>query len=361
MSRSFHEAQHDLFASTVSFALPHLSRSTFRSYKIGDLSTHVASRLLRTAGAFHSLMRRARLVNVKAWRNQFSYGRIDPTVHPATNQLVFTFAIGRPSVFPQADDVSLVKRALSNHVVVYGTRDNPVQYISVGINSVECAAFGITNFQPRSLRYLYMAAGVVFRSILARHTKPDVSPGAFAERHENLFSLNVSQRPLNMVFNLPYEVWALHRSVWKICPNLISRNCINPWSAGYLSTLYRDLRVDFKDAGYDTIWEDEDATLFSHVKTSAMSFIQAINVGDYTDPDAQELIFPAILFASLHGLKPATGQEAEQVYLQALLEFGGAREKFGDLFNPVDAVIRGIMRNDSHVVSKFKALAKSTY
>ncbi len=360
--RIFKEAQNDFFASTVTFVLSHLTRSPFRSYHVGDMAAFVAERLIRSSGAYLSLMRRARLVNVKAWRTRFSYGLVDPTVHPANNHLVFTFAIDRPQPFLAEDDPRLLCRILSNYVRIYGTKENPIQYICVGLNSTECARFGITNTQARALRYLYMAAGVVFRSIFHRLSPlTDMDPTSFASAHEGMARIVVSQRPLNMVFQLPYEEWVWQKSVWKLCPNLIASRCLNPYSVGRYLEICDQVNIDYKDAAYDMVWDDpsDGDTVFSFVRRSLLSFIQAVNTQSMAEPDRTGLLMPCLLYSTIFERRLGMPLPADQLeaYRTMVSAFDERKEQLSELFTPYDLSVRRLMRGDASNASKLiKAL-----
>jgi len=360
--RIFKEAQNDFFASTVTFVLSHLSRSPFRSYHVGDMAAFVAERLIQSSGAYLSLFRRARLVNIKAWRTRFSYGLIDPTTSPANNHLVFTFSIGRPDAFLDAKDPRLVCRILSNYVRVYGTQEDPVQFFSVGLNSVECARFGITNTQARALRYLYMAAGVVLRSIFHRHS-PMTSIGSdvFASAHEGMARIVVSPRPLNMVFQLPYEEWVWQKSVWALCPNLISSRCINPYSVGRYLEFCDEVVIDYKNAAYDMVWDDgvDSPTVFSIVRSSLMNFIQAVNTQSMSEPDQTGLLMPSLLYSTIFERRLGVPRPADQLdaYRTMVGSFDERSQQLSDLFTPYDLSVRRLMRGDAANASKLiKAL-----
>lgn len=354
--RVFNEAQGNFFASTASFVLPHLPRSPFRSYLVGDLATHVADHLLRSASAYLSLFRRMRLVNVKSWFTHFSYGLIDPEIAPAYKHLVFTFSIGYPQPL---DHVRVRKRILSNQVVIYGTDENPAMYVAVGLNSVDAAKFRITNMQTRSLKYLYMAAGVVLRSIFRVHGRVDLDEDALASVHERLYRNVVSQRPLVNVFQLPYSEWAWQASVWRLCPNLVASRLINPWSVSRVLQVLDSTSIDYKNAAYDLIWDDDQSrdTVFSLVRTSLTRFISAVNTQDVSIPDQSGLLFPTLLYSLLFTGKVNYVDEAEQVYPDMVRAFNEREVDLASLFEPFDLTVRRMMRGDAATVAKLvKAL-----
>jgi hypothetical protein len=351
---TYHEADNDFWASTASFALPYLSRSPFRNFRVGDFAIHVAEQLLRTASAYKSLLRRAQLVNVKCWRNGFSYGLVDPPVRPNVNHVVLTFSVGRPGVFPSQQD--LVKRTLSNRVVIYGTRKDPVLFISVGIDSMLVSEFDLTSLQARALKYLYMSAGVVLRSIFRRNATSDMSQSAISDYHERLSRTVVLQSPLNRVFEIPYERWIWQKSVWKLCPNLLARRLLNPWSIASYLRFSKTVNIDYRDAGYELVWGDAHAqqSVFTAVRASLLSFIAAVNSQDTQRPGQQGLLAPGLLYSLIFVGKPGIPDDVSlsYVYSSMVTAFHERGSDLGKLFDPLALTVRSMMRGDPAVVDK---------
>ncbi len=350
---NFTEAQHDFFSSNVSFALPYLSKSPFRNYAVGDLSVEVASMLLRAGSAYRSLFGRMRLVNIGSTHTGFSYGvtKVDQT--PGVHFLTLTFSIGRKDV-PLTSD--LIRRPLTNNVVIYGDKTDGVQFVSVGISSVKVAEFGITNMQPRALRYLYMSAGVVLRSIFRRHSRVDMDADAIEAYHKHLSRNVVGQLPLANAFQTPYERWTWQRSVWSLCPNLISFRCINPYSASRLLDILPSTSIDYRNAAYTMIWDESDSpnhtTLFDLIEKSMRRFISAVDTQDVSVPDQTGLLFPALLYSLVFRGQVGFAVEVETIYPQLVSLFDERNQELNDLFSPSGLTVRRMLEGNADMVKK---------
>lgn len=349
----FNRALGSFFATTVSFVIPYLRMSPFRGYKIGDASMLIAERLVRTCGAYLSLFRRLRLVNVKSWYTGFSYGTFDPKQSPAIRHLTFTFQI---SELGNADLYGPIRvRILSNRVIIWGTDSNPAQFVCVGFDSKDLTAFNISNLQTRSLKYLYMSCGVVLRSVFRRRGRVDVDIDAFKSQHSRLASNVVSQKPLVNLFNLPYEMWAMQRSVWNMCPNLIAQRCLNPYSAPFILDFALNSSIDFRSSAYDLIWDDENEsgdTLFSLMRKSMLRFIAAVNDQDTSLPDQSGLLFPSLLYSILFEGDVGFSDNASEVYPNMVTSFNERELDLAELFEPYDLTLRRMMRGDAATVSR---------
>lgn len=353
----YHRSPHTFFASNVSFVLPHLSKSPFRGYAIGNAAEQVASYLLRHCSAYLSLFGRLRLVNVKSWHTGFSYGEIPVgDKRPAINHLVFTFAIGRPrNGFVPASQ--LRERILSNRVSIYGDYVNGVQFISVGLNSQQCAQFHISNLQPRSLRYVYNTAGAVLRSVFRRAGRVDLDPADIQDQHEHLIrSRPIDQMPVANVFQMHYERWILQRSIWMLCPNLIAGTMINPWSTSVALSYIDSPALDYKNAAFGMVWDDEDSnnshTLFSNLDRSMLYFISAVNSSNTRLPDQSGLLFPGLLASLILEGKVAVRKDIKEIYGSMVSAFDERGEELSKLFEPYDLTLRRMMRGDPATVAK---------
>lgn len=347
---TYHKAQHDFFGSNASFALPYLAKSPFRDYAIGDLSVHVASELLRAGSAYLSLFRRMRLVNVKSEHSHFSYGTIDPQLHQF-GHLVFTFAFGRVTEFPSAE--RLVKRPLNNKVTIYGTQEDQLQFISVIVSSQIVGRNGVANLQQRSLKYLYMACGIVLRSIFRRFSRVDLDQDAIQTYHAHMTRQTVGQMPLGNVFQIPYERWTWQRSVWRLCPNLIASRCLNPFSATRVLDVLPHADIDAKNAAVDLIWSTSDNSLFDMVKRSLIRFLVAVDTQDVSVPDQTGLLFPALLYSLVFRGEVGYAPEIITVYPDMVAAFNERDDKLTSLFQPYDVTVRRMLEGDSKIVQKF--------
>lgn len=350
----YHNSKHTFFASNISFVLPHLSKSPFRGYRIGDAAEQVASYLLRHCSAYLSLFSRLRLVNVKSWHTGYSYGEIPVgSKRPAINHLVFTFAIGRP----RNGFVEQRERILSNRVSIYGDHVNGVQFISIGLNSQQCTQFSISNLQPRSLRYVYNTAGAVLRSIFRRAGRVDLDMADIQDQHEHLVrSMPVNQMPVANVFQTHYERWILQRSIWMLCPNLIAGSMVNPWSTSRALSYIDSPALDYKNAAFALVWDDESNsypyTLFSNMRRSMSYFISAVNSSSTRLPDQTGLLFPGLIASLLLDGKVGVHKDISKIYPNVILAFNERGEELSDLFEPFDLTLRRMMRGDPATVAR---------
>lgn len=291
--RTFHEALHSMFSTEVSFAVRHLARSPFRAYRVGDACATVLDRLLRTSQSTISFLRRMRLVAVQASHSKFTHGLVLPTKTPAVNYLVFTFAVGETSdTWP---DPSVLKvRALSNRVVHYGTRANPVQFISVGLDANEARDFSINNLQPRALRYLYYAAGIVLRAALRWHQRLDLDAKDLSDGHEHMTNVGVTVRPLALALDRPWTEWPFHRSIWWEMPNLLPRRMLNEYTIAQLLQNYSLLQPSYQMVLAEFFYEGSNS-VEETLRASMLRLIAAVDNNDVAMPDYAGLLAPMLL------------------------------------------------------------------
>ncbi len=353
----FHESKTVNFhAAIITSILPDIVNTPYRSYKVADAAMLVYDVLMRQGAAYRSLFRRARLVNVKAWRNGFSYGAMDTTQSPAVNQLVFTFAIGRQPYFPPSNQPFFVQSAISNRMCVYGTKDNRTQFISVALNSVECAALEFVNLQPRALRYIYGAVGAVLRSTLYRTHHEEFSRSYLADYHSTLYDYFSEELPLDKVLNAPYEQWPFFRSVWMRAPNLIATRAINPWTAAKALDVITPirLRISYSDAAYDLVWGDgtnTSPTVASLVKSSILGLVAE----DATSSDTRSmssLLAPGLIYKLGTTGKPGLPKDLDLAFDLVTTLMSG--EDVAKLLSPLEPNIRKLMIGDSAMAMKIR-------
>ena len=352
-----HSSPHTFFASNISFVLPHLTKSPFRGYAIGNAADRVANYLLRHCSAYLSLFGHLRLVNVKSWHTGFSYGEISVGAErPAINHLVFTFSIGRPRDGFVPDE-NLRERTLSNRVSVYGDSIRGVQFISVGLSSQDCSEFNISNLQPRSLRYVYNTAGAVLRSIFRRAGRVDLDMPDLQDRHEHLVrSRPMAQMPVANVFQMHYERWVMQRSIWNLCPNLIAGSMVNPWSVSVALSFIDSPALDYRSAAFGMVWDDEDSktphTLFSNLDRSMMYFISAVNSGNERLPDQSGLLFPGLLASLILEGKVGVHKDISAIYGDMVTAYNERGGELVELFQPYGLTLRRMMRADRDTVAR---------
>lgn len=342
-------ALHSFFGSNASFALPYLTSTPFSSYAIGDLALYVADEIMRATSAYRSYLGRMRLVNVQSHHTQFSYGYVE-TKAPRFGFLVLTFAFSRIRKWPDGQG-KLVQRPLNNRVCIYGERDDQLQYLSVIVPATAVQKYGVTNLQPRSLKYLYMALGVTLRSIFRRFSVTDLDAAEFARVHERLSDQPVGQIPFANVFQQQYERWAFQRSVWRHAPNLIARESINDWSAARCLDVLPTIHIARKDNAWDLVFGQKDSVA-DRVKTSMVRFINAVQTQDTAIPDQAGLLFPALLYSLVFKGKVGFAAEVTSIYPDMVKAYNERVADLAQLFAPHDVTVRKLIQGDDHTVSR---------
>lgn len=341
-------ALHSFFGSNASFATRFLTLSPFRSFAIGDLALYVASEIMRATSAYRSYLGRMRLVNVQSHHTGFSYGYVN-TQAPRFGFLVLTFAFSRNRKWPDAD--KLVQRPLNNRVCIYGEQHDQLQYLSVIVPANAVLGFGVTNMQPRALRYLYIALGVVLRSIFRRFSTVRLDASEFERVHERMHEQPVGQIPLANVYQTLYERWIYQRSVWAIAPNLLPRAAINPYSAARALDVLPYIHLDNKNYGRSLIFSTKHSVA-DLVQTSMLRFINAVQTQDISMPDQTGLLFPALLYSLVFKGKVGFAAEVTSIYPDMVKAYNEREGDLAQLFAPHDVTVTKLLWNDAHTVSR---------
>lgn len=346
----FTKAQHSFFGSNASFAPPYLAHSPFRGFALGDLGLHVATEIMRATAAYRSYLGRMRLVNIQSHHSGFSYGYVD-TRAPRFGFMVLTFAFGRIKTFPDAS--RLVQRPINNRVCFYGTQEDQLQFLSVIVPATVVSKHHISNLQPRALKYMYMGLGVILRSIFRRFSVFALDEGSFENYHEKLTTQqSVGQLPLPNIFQTLYERWIWQRSIWMICPNVIARDTLNPYSVARVLDVLPLADIDRRNAAYDLVYADEENTVFDHVKKSMLRFIAAVQTQDRSIPDQSGLLFPALLYSLVFEGKVGFAREVTQIYHDLIAAYDERQADLATLFAPHDTTVRNLLNGDEHTVSR---------
>lgn len=341
------QANNSFFGLDNSFILPSLMRSKYRNFPIGDVSLLIAQKITLVAKSYLSLMTRARLVCVSTSHNACSYGIVDAAKSPFVDHLVFTFSLFYNEEFPKED---VYVGALSNSVAVLGTLDDRNQFLSIGLSSTECSRFGLFNLQPSQLTYLYNTVGTIFKSLFFHKRAVAIDAQSIEDIHAQL-SIN-SRLSLLFVLRRPYYEWPFFHVVWKFCPNLLSKYCINQYTTARWLEKYADTPIDYKDYGSQLVWSLDETSMLSLIQKSLLDFLQELNQPSGKTPSVGDYLAPCLIynliFTGVVGI-PAF-DELPSVYEAMLNAYSERNSELAQVFTPVDEVSAKLLKGSSSYV-----------
>lgn len=354
MPTKFYKAKYSLYETSAPYAQQYLSRSAFRNIRVGDLAHFLASEINASCQSFASAFERMRLVSVRSDFSGYEFGSYESGAR-GFNYLVFSFALGHRTTWLSPPYLRV--RSHNVFVSVHGNSVDSNQYVTIRMRQEDVLKYGVANMQPRALRYLFYAVGLVMRGMFRRKSRFLHGADDTHRYHERMENQLHGAVPLTRVFDLHYERWIWQRTMWKHCPNLFASSLVNPTSTARILDVLSGVHIDRVDAAHALVFEEHKdnhthTSVFDLVQRSLVRFASAVNSQDYSTPDKMGLLFPALLYSLLFRGEVGYEHTIEKIYPNMVMLFNERGYDLVELFEPFDDTVRLMLAGDSTTVER---------